>query len=135
MVNNGSTGPHQTSGLADICIICDCSDYDHFDWCSILCSSSAVERVLGSIPSCTAKLKEKNMCVVSMVTGGWTNPLDPNYIPIPTIQKDPDLAKQMLEIIKKLDALDKKVGAIDCSLDDDYKEKYIKLLEKIANAD
>lgn len=76
-----------------------------------------------------------NMCAVSMVMGGWTDPIGPNYIPLPTIQQDTDLAKKMLEIIKKLDEIDRKVGAKDCSLENEYKEKYIKLLEKIANAD
>lgn len=49
-------------------------------------------------------------------------------------QKDPEVAKMLLEVLAKLDALDKKVGLVSCEVDDTVRAKYIALLERVANA-
>ncbi len=63
------------------------------------------------------------MCVVSMVTGGMEQ-----QWPRPQFWQKQDLQEVTL-ILKKLDELDKKMGAKDCS-DNALKVKYIELLEK-----
>jgi len=68
------------------------------------------------------------MCAVSMVIGDWTNPRGPNWIPQEKI--DPSTAIQMLEIIKRLDALDKKLGFVDCKIEELEKQRFIKGLKQ-----
>lgn len=70
------------------------------------------------------------MCAVSMVVDGWRNPQSPNHIPWK--QVEPDTASQMLEVLKRLDAIDKAVGAIDCKLKELEKQKFIKKLKRKA---
>lgn len=70
------------------------------------------------------------MCVTSTVIDGWRDPTwppitpdnppfipapppSPNAIPWPLIQQDPALAAQMLEVLKKLEALDKRLDKIE----------------------
>lgn len=71
------------------------------------------------------------MCVTSTVIDGWhhptwppiqphnpgpfTLPVDPspNAIPWPLIQHDPALAQQMLDVLKKLEALDKRLDKME----------------------
>jgi mannose/fructose-specific phosphotransferase system component IIA len=64
-----------------------------------------------------------------MVIDNWKLPTSPNYIPPNVIQSDPNLARMMLEIIEKLDALDKKVNAIDCKLQEKEKEEFKQILK------
>lgn len=89
------------------------------------------------------------MCVVSMVMDQWWPKPDkqdfgridlpplipgkPNQIPWPTIQKDPDLAAQMLEVLKRLEAIDKKLGLLEqCSVAEPEKRKVKEKLRRIA---
>jgi len=92
------------------------------------------------------------MCTFSVVTKDWNDPFSPNFIPIPgwplkpidltpnsvpanpvpNISVTPDLAKQMLDVLKRIDEIDKKLGRLDCILNDDKKEEYVKLLKKVA---
>jgi hypothetical protein len=99
------------------------------------------------------------MCTVSMIMKDWMNPGSPNHIPLPRWNEPlnphvvpyvppfvpkidqiiptvpvvtPDLAKQMLDILKRVDELDKKLGRINCLLEEQEKEGYIKTLKKIA---
>ena len=44
---------------------------------------------------------------------------------------DPEVARQLLEIMEKLDKLDKKLGLVECA-DAGMRAKYIALLEKVA---
>lgn len=72
------------------------------------------------------------MCVTSTVIDGWRDPTwpyqpykhtepvqpwaappGPNAIPWPIIQQDPTLAAQMLELLKKLEAIDKRLGMLE----------------------
>ena len=76
------------------------------------------------------------MCVTSTVIDGWSGPgwptwphphtvpliptaplpeptPGPNYIPWPTVQADPALAVQMLELLKKLEAIDRRLGMLE----------------------
>ncbi len=71
------------------------------------------------------------MCSTSTVIDGWrdrtwpypdyghTYPIQPlpmpgpNAIPWPLIQQDPALAPQMLEVLKKLEAIDKRLGQLE----------------------
>ena len=70
------------------------------------------------------------MCVTSTVIDGWHHPTwpplqphnppflpgpvpNPNSIPWPLIQSDPSLAAQMLELLKKLEALDKRLDKME----------------------
>lgn len=91
------------------------------------------------------------MCVVSMVMDQWwpkhpqPEPFDPyktlpqipqiipNAIPWPMIQKDPQLAEQMLEVLKRLEAIDKKLGLLEqCSVSEPDKKKVKAKLRRIA---
>lgn len=80
------------------------------------------------------------MCTVSMVITDWQNPSSPNHIPqwqpsqpLPYIVT-PDLAAQMLEVLKRLDAIDKKLGALDCKLKEPAKKKIISQLKRRARS-
>lgn len=72
------------------------------------------------------------MCAVSNVVGPWTSPMDPNYIPWKKNSPDPSTAFEMLEIIRRLEALDKKLGAIECKLEEAAKEKFKRKLQRRA---
>lgn len=99
------------------------------------------------------------MCTYSMVATDWMNPNSPNHIPvpgwipslippmvplpidssvftIPTVQSvkeiTPDTAKLMLEILEKIDNLDKKMGFLDCKLNELDKKAYVGALCAIA---
>ena len=58
------------------------------------------------------------MCVVSMVMDQWW-PNSPRRtapdtsIPWPMIQQDPDLAQKLLDIIMRLEAIDKRLGQLE----------------------
>ena len=73
------------------------------------------------------------MCTTSTVIDGWRDrtwpympqkhtepvqpfipaPVGPNAIPWPTIHSDPRLAQQMLEILAKLEVIDKRLGQLE----------------------
>lgn len=72
------------------------------------------------------------MCAVSNVVGPWTTPMDPNYIPWTKQLPTPDTAAQILDVIRRLEALDKKLGAIECKLEEAEKEKFKKKLRRRA---
>lgn len=97
------------------------------------------------------------MCVVSMVMQQWwppgqhpdlvpltptaplpqfipdTNPPPPNAIPWPLIQQDPALAAQMLEVLKRLEAIDKRLGLVEqCKVAAPEKKKIKAKLRRIA---
>lgn len=56
-----------------------------------------------------------------------------NSIPWSTIQSDPKLAEQMLEVLKKLEAIDKRLGMLEqCKVSADEKKKLKSELRKIA---
>lgn len=97
------------------------------------------------------------MCTVSTVIDGWRDPTwpyrnesiqpympgpalphtqpsipGPNAIPWPLIQQDPALAAQMLEVLAKLEALDKRLGTMEqCKVSLDEKQKIKKALRKV----
>ena len=101
------------------------------------------------------------MCVVSMVMQQWWPPghhpdlvpmtptaplpqfipqdpppnapiVTPNAIPWPLIQKDPELAAQMLEVLKRLEAIDRKLGLIEqCMVAEPEKRKAKARLRRI----
>lgn len=99
------------------------------------------------------------MCTYSTMAKDWMTPGSPNHIPLPGVwppkewthpfgpilpiplpdpkiipepKVTPDIAQQMLDILKRLDALDKKLGLIDCSVDEKYKKIYTDGLRVIA---
>lgn len=89
------------------------------------------------------------MCVVSMVMDQWwppnqpaiptipnilpAPPVTPNVIPWPMIQKDPELAKQMLEVLTRLEAIDRKLGLLEqCSVTRAEKKRTKDKLRRIA---
>ena len=73
------------------------------------------------------------MCTVSMVIDQWQQPASPNYIPWPTVQHDPALALQMLEVIKRLEALDKRLGLLEqCKIATKDKAKLKRKLKRIS---
>lgn len=95
------------------------------------------------------------MCVTSTVIDGWkdgTWPYEypkhtdhilkqipfypqpgPNSIAWPIIQADPTLALQMLEVLNKLGALDKRLGMLEqCKVSADEKKKLKANLRRIA---
>ena len=56
------------------------------------------------------------MCVVSMVMDQWwprRNTLPDTSIPWPVIQEDPKLAKQLLEILVRLERIDRRLGQLE----------------------
>lgn len=87
------------------------------------------------------------MCVTSMVIGDWQHPswpdygkaipalpISPNSIPWPTIQADPKLAQQMLEVLKKLEAIDKRLDMLEqCKVTEPGKEQLRERLREIAD--
>jgi tetrahydromethanopterin S-methyltransferase subunit G len=84
------------------------------------------------------------MCAYSNMMGDWwhqtwphtpvPNPLtpSPNAIPWPTIVSDPALAAQMLEVLKRLDAIDKRLNNTDCKVEKEQKVKITRALKGIA---
>jgi hypothetical protein len=78
------------------------------------------------------------MCVYSMVLNDWMRKDSPNHIPgfepykpLPPVI-DPQLAKQMLDVLKRLDEIDKKLGALDCKVNEKDKEKITTKLRRRA---
>lgn len=90
------------------------------------------------------------MCVTSTVIDGWSHPTWPtpitphnpepfppavstNAIPWPLIQSDPALAVQMLEVLKRLEALDKRLDKMEqCVVTVEQKKKLKASLRRIA---
>ena len=92
------------------------------------------------------------MCATSTVIDNWTHPTwpiqpiphnpvppgitipaAPNAIPWPLIQQDPALAQQMLEVLKRLEALDKRLGKMEqCAVTLEQKRKLKARLRRVA---
>lgn len=93
------------------------------------------------------------MCTTSTVIDGWRDPTWPmpfvphnpnpfgipltqpgvNAIPWPLIQSDPALASRMLEILGKLEAIDKRLGQLEkCSVSAREKKNLKARLRRIA---
>jgi hypothetical protein len=70
------------------------------------------------------------MCATSMVMDQWMRPGSLNYVPFPNI--DSATAAQMLEVIKRLEEIDKRLNAIDCKLDKPRKDGFKKKLRRRA---
>ncbi len=70
------------------------------------------------------------MCAVSLVVDAWRDTRNPNFIPFTLQSPDADLARQMLEVIRRLDAIDKKLGLKDCKLSAATKDELIAELER-----
>jgi hypothetical protein len=90
------------------------------------------------------------MCVTSTVIDGWrdptwpqitphnpgpfTLPASPNAIPWPMIQQDPSLAVQMLEVLKRLEALDRRLDKMEqCAVTAREKKNLKARLRRIAS--
>ena len=92
------------------------------------------------------------MCTTSTVIDGWRDPTwpyqpyrhaepvqpfpavpGPNAIPWPLIQQDPALAAQMLELMKKLEAIDRRLGQLEtCKVSAKEKKNLKARLRRIA---
>ncbi len=84
------------------------------------------------------------MCVYSNMIGEWwhqtwpatPSPVparpSPNAIPWPTIVADPALATQMLEVLKRLEAIDARLNNLDCKVEKVQKQKIVRGLKRIA---
>ena len=72
------------------------------------------------------------MCVISMVIPSITNPASPNYIPWTPFTPTPAVASELFLVLQKLDALDKKLGFIDCKLDEITKQKFMRKVKRRA---
>ena len=84
------------------------------------------------------------MCAYSNMIGEWHHPTwpytpapapltpSPNSIPWPTIVADPTLAAQMLEVLKRLEAIDKRLNNLDCKVEKEQKVKITRALKRIA---
>jgi len=62
------------------------------------------------------------MCAVSMISHQWTTPQfpsgpNPNYVPWTQQFPTPDIAAQMLDVLQRLEKIDKALGALDCKLE------------------
>jgi hypothetical protein len=78
------------------------------------------------------------MCTVSMVIKDWQE--GPNRIPdftpwqrLPPVIT-PELAQQMLEVLRRLDAIDKRLNALDCALKEPEKAKIVRKLKRRAQS-
>lgn len=71
------------------------------------------------------------MCAVSAISDYYSNqyPLQVPSNPAPW-QNDPAVAKQLLEVLKRLDKLDKRLGDLECK--DAAKAAFLKALEAAA---
>jgi len=56
----------------------------------------------------------------------------PNAIPWPMIVADPKLAQQMLDVLARLEAIDKRLNNIDCKVEKASKRKIVSSLKRIA---
>lgn len=75
------------------------------------------------------------MCAVSMIMDQWRQPNSPNYIPMQQWQQDPALARQMLEALQKLEAIDKRLGLMEqCIFSEPQKRGFKKKLRRAARA-
>ena len=80
------------------------------------------------------------MCVVSMVMDQWWPTTVPRRvpdqsIPWPVIQEDPALAKSLLEIIHRLESIDKRLGQLErCSVTVKKKAAIKRKLSRIAKS-
>lgn len=74
------------------------------------------------------------MCSVSNVVAGWNGP-GPNQVHWPTVYGDPALAGQMLAVLAALEALDKRLGAIECKVAEPEKEALKGRLEAAARGE
>lgn len=57
------------------------------------------------------------MCTVSMVVGTLTNPASTNFIPWGPLTPTPDVSKRLLDVIDRLEKIDKRLGLIECSVE------------------
>lgn len=73
------------------------------------------------------------MCAVSMVIEGWRQPSSPNYVPFTQQYPDPETALRMLEILEKLDAIDKRLGKLECLTEEGIKEGFLQRLKERAD--
>jgi hypothetical protein len=58
----------------------------------------------------------------------------PNAIPWPTIVADPKLAQQMLDVLTRLEAIDKRLNNLDCKVEKASKRKIVSNLKRIAKS-
>jgi hypothetical protein len=73
------------------------------------------------------------MCATSAIIETWRQPQSPNYIPWRTVVSDPALAQQMLDIIKRLEAIDKRLGLMEqCKLSAKDKKNFKRRLTRVS---
>lgn len=73
------------------------------------------------------------MCVVSMIYDYYHQPQ--RYQTVwPVVQNDPALAAQLLEVIKRLEAIDKRLGDIECKVERKKKAALKRDLKRIAGS-
>jgi len=84
------------------------------------------------------------MCIVSNITNPWNAPsLPPQYQlpkdwlpqnwPIPPIEEmAPGIAKQLLDVIERLDKIDKALGLLTCKVEKAEKQKIVRKLKRQA---
>lgn len=70
------------------------------------------------------------MCIMSVVVDDWQRGL--NQIQWTPTYPDPATAQQMLDVIKRLEALDKKMDALECKLKAPVKEAFKRKLKRRA---
>lgn len=75
------------------------------------------------------------MCAVSMIMDQWRQPGTANFIPMQQWMHDPVLASQMLEVLKNLEAIDKRLGLLEqCKYSKPEKDGFKKKLRRAARA-
>lgn len=70
------------------------------------------------------------MCATSAVINDWFNPKQPNFVAWPSI--DHTTAIQMLEVIKRLEQIDKRLNALECRAEAKQKAMIKHRLKRIA---
>ena len=83
------------------------------------------------------------MCSYSNMIGDWWHPTwptgptpqpfapSPNSIPWPTITADPKLAQQMIDVLGKLEIIDKRLNNLDCKVEKASKQRIVGKLKRI----
>jgi hypothetical protein len=63
------------------------------------------------------------MCATCAVIENWTNPNVPGYMPWPP-GPSPATALEMLGVLQRLEAIDKRLGQIECKMERKAKKKF-----------
>ena len=73
------------------------------------------------------------MCTVSLVIPTITNPISPNYIPWTPLTPTPAEASLLWEALRRLEELDRRLGLVECQLQEHDKVAFMRKLKRRAD--